>query len=137
MLKYISHAVPPLSAEPHVLESKVPVYRERRAHDNASLYVCHSRFRASRDLLFLVEQLLEGKASPSCTRSAWHTGDLKSSNVLVDGDARLWIVDYDADLAEILDEVEDDEVGLVSGFRGTHGFTAQEVGSEYYDPAAG
>lgn len=63
--------------------------------------------------------------------------DLKSSDVLVDGDARLWIVDYDSDLAEILDEVEDDEAGLVSGFRGTQGFTAQEVGSEYYDPAVG
>lgn len=65
--------------------------------------------------------------------------DLKSSDVLVDGDARLWIVDYDSDLAEILDEVEDDdEIVLVSGFRGTQGrFTAQEVGSEYYDPAVG
>lgn len=66
-----------------------------------------------------------------------HRG-LRSSDVLVDGDARLWIMDYDSDLAEILDEVEDDdEVVLVSGFRGTQGFTAQEVGSEYYDPAVG
>lgn len=61
--------------------------------------------------------------------------DIKLSDVLVDDDKRLWIVDYD--LSEILDEVEDGEVVLVSGFRGTQGFTAQEVGSEYYDPAVG
>lgn len=58
--------------------------------------------------------------------------DIKSSDVLVDDDKRLWIVDYD--LSEILDEVEDGEVVLVSGFRGTKGFTAQEVGRKDYDP---
>lgn len=58
--------------------------------------------------------------------------DIKSSDVLVDDDKRLWIVDYD--LSEILDEVEDGEVVLVSGFRSTKGFTAQEVGRKDYDP---
>lgn len=58
--------------------------------------------------------------------------DIKSSDVLVDDDKRLWIVDYD--LSEILDEVENGEVVLVSGFRGTKGFTAQEVGRKDYDP---
>ena len=55
---------------------------------------------------------------------------LKSSHVIIDKDAKVWIVDYD--LSEIIDGAAAEQV--VSGFRGTRGWTAPEVGRRPYDP---
>lgn len=79
-----------------------------------------------RDLLSIVQQLLEGVTFLHSKRVA-HM-DLKACHVLVDDLARLWIVDYD--LSTIL---EDDEE-RVTGFRGTKGCTAPEVGRKAYSP---
>ena len=54
--------------------------------------------------------------------------DLKSSHIIIDENAKVWIVDYD--LSEIFDGAEQ----TVSEFRGTRGWTAPEVGRRTYDP---
>ena len=82
--------------------------------------------RLSQHLISIVRQVLEGVAFMHSKRVA-HM-DLKSSHVIIDKDAKVWIVDYD--LSEIIDGAEQ----VVSGFRGTRGWTAPEVGRRPYDP---
>ena len=82
--------------------------------------------RLSQHLISIVRQVLEGVAFMHSKRVA-HM-DLKSSHVIIDKDAKVWIVDYD--LSEIIDGAEQ----VVSGFRGTRGWTAPEVGRRPYNP---
>lgn len=80
----------------------------------------------SEDLLLIVQQIFEGVAFLHSKRVV-HM-DLKLSHILVDDSKRVWIIDYD--LSEILDTADE----IVSGYRGTKGCTAPEVGRKAYNP---
>lgn len=54
--------------------------------------------------------------------------ELKLSYILIDDSTRVSIVDYN------LSKILDNEVEKVSGYRGTKGYTAPEVGREAYNP---
>lgn len=78
------------------------------------------------DLLQIVQQIFEGVAFLH-SKLVVHM-DLKLSHILIDESMRIWIIDYD--LSEILNN-EDEKV---SGYRGTKGYTAPEVGRKAYNP---
>ena len=80
----------------------------------------------SQHLLPIIRQFLEGVAFMH-SKFVAHM-DLKSSHIIIDENAKVWIVDYD--LSEIFDGADH----TVSGFRGTRGWTAPEVGRRTYDP---
>ena len=80
----------------------------------------------SRHLTSIVRQFLEGVAFIH-SMSVAHK-DLKSSHVIIDEDVKVWIIDYD------LSEIIEDDNRIKSGFRGTKGWTAPEVGRRPYDP---
>lgn len=82
----------------------------------------------SEDLLLIVQQIFEGVAFLH-SKHVVHM-DLKLSHILVDDSKRVWIIDYD--LSEILTSAEE----KVSGYRGTKGCTAPEVGPKAYNPIA-
>lgn len=80
----------------------------------------------SQDLLQIVQQICEGSAFLHSKRIV-HMG-VKLSHILIDDSTRVWIIDYD--LSKILDNEDEN----VSGYRGTKGCTAPEVGRKAYNP---
>ena len=54
--------------------------------------------------------------------------DLKPQNILVDGHGQLWIIDFGVSVQ--VKSIDD----LRTGFVGTPGYTAPEVGEKYYSP---
>ena len=80
----------------------------------------------NRDLLSIVHQFLEGVALLHSKYVA-HL-DLKPSHVLVNKDRSVYIIDYD--LSMRLKDV----TAVTSGYQGTEGYTAPEIGEETYNP---
>ena len=80
----------------------------------------------SRDLLSIIHQFLEG-LSFLHSKFIAHL-DLKPSHVLVNKDGHVFIIDYDLSVRfKIPTEV-------MSGYQGTEGYTAPEVGEDPYNP---
>lgn len=126
VLQYLSRFDSPQNHAPtnvitHVLdEGAILVTRHLGSPVRDYAYLSH-------DLLPIVQQILEGVAFLHSKRVA-HM-DLKLSHILVDDSKRVWIIDYD--LSEIMDSAEE----TVSGYRGTKGCTAPEVGRKAaYNP---
>ena len=80
----------------------------------------------SRDLLSISHQFLEGVAFLHSKRVA-HM-DLKPSHVLINKGGMVFIIDYDLSI-RFKDATE-----ITSGYQGTEGYTAPEVGEDPYNP---
>ena len=80
----------------------------------------------SRDLLSITNQFLEGVAFLH-SKCIAHL-DLKPSHVLVNKDGLVFIIDYDLSV-RFKDPTE-----VTSGYQGTKGYTAPEVGEDTYNP---
>lgn len=79
-----------------------------------------------RDLLSITSQFLDGVAFLH-SKCVAHL-DLKPSHILFDENGSIYIIDYDLSM-KFKDTSE-----LTTGFQGTKGFTAPEVGEEPYNP---